>query len=54
MTMNTITGKFGVANEVISYMQNADNKTVLKTNGFDTTPPIARLQAKNILSIKGK
>lgn len=44
--MHTITEKVGIVNEVVSYMQNADNQKALAAKNFDTTPHIARLQGK--------
>lgn len=44
--MHTITEKVGIVNEVVSYMQNADNQKALAAKNFDVTPHIARLQGK--------
>jgi hypothetical protein len=42
--MHTFTEKVGIVNEVISYMQNADNQAALTAKNFDPAPHIARLQ----------
>jgi cob(I)alamin adenosyltransferase len=44
--MHTLPEKIGIVNEVVSYMQNADNQTALTAKNFDVTPHIARLQGK--------
>lgn len=44
--MHTLTEKIGIVNEVVSYMQNADNQTALAAKDFVVAPHIERLQAK--------
>jgi hypothetical protein len=44
--MHTLTEKLGIVNEVVSYMQNADNTTALAAKNFAVAPHIARLQGK--------
>lgn len=44
--MHTLAEKLGIVNEVVSYMQNADNQTALAAKNFDVTPHIGRLQGK--------
>ena len=44
--MHTLTEKIGIVNEVVSYMQNADNTTALAGKNFAVAPHIARLQGK--------
>ena len=44
--MHTLTEKIGIVNEVVSYMQNADNTTALAAKNFTVAPHIARLQGK--------
>ena len=44
--MHTITERVGIVNEVVSYMQNADNQTALTAKNFVAGPHITRLQAK--------
>lgn len=44
--MHTFTEKLGIVNQVLSYMQNADNQTALTAKNFDVTPHIARLQGE--------
>ena len=44
--MHTLPEKIGIANELISYMENADNQSALKGKNFDVAPHVARLQRK--------
>ena len=44
--MHTFTEKVGIVNQVLSYMQNADNQAALTAKNFDVTPHIARLQGE--------
>ena len=44
--MHTFTEKVGIVNQVVSYMQNADNQAALTAKNFDVTPHIARLQGE--------
>jgi hypothetical protein len=44
--MHTLPEKIGIVNELVSYMQNADNQTALAAKNFIAAPHIARLQGK--------
>ena len=44
--MHTFTEKVGIVNQVISYMQDADNQKALAAKNFDVTAHIARLQGE--------